>query len=150
MISLMAAILVLGCTAAAAKEFNLDLSFANGTMQFSPNEITVNKGDTVKLNVNIGGMQRNEAFNMTGRQNGTRPNGTRPNGTMGSRNFTRPAGQGGRNFSNGIEFNIDEFNVHAVLQPGQTQVEFVADRAGEFRYYVGESSGTIIVNDNSG
>jgi len=164
---LVAAVLTSGCVSQNAstgnvKEFNLETSFAfeDGTPQthFSPNEITVNRGDTVRIVINVDAgvppdFNRTDfnstRFNAIG-FNSTGFNRTMPqefNRTM-QQGFNRTGGRRG-----GLDFNIDEFGVHITVQPGQpVTAEFVADRSGEFTYYIStggreSSSGILKVLD---
>ncbi len=162
---LLAAALVLGCTSTTQnsiadnsngviREFlmNSSVVFSNTVpqQQLSPNEITVNKGDTVLIHFSS---QQPSGFNGTG-FNGSGFNGSGFNrtdfnrsnsGRIGfnqSRNVSggRPGAAGGRGTR---DFNIDQLNVHIPIAQGEvTDIQFVASQSGDFPYYVGMPSGS--------
>jgi len=152
---LFAIVLVAGCTSttqnpaqtANAQEFHISIenSFSNGnvSMSFAPSEIQASKGEGVRIYVNFSLPQ---GFNrsVTG-FNGTGFNGTRLNSTRGQQpgRFNRTTA--GRMPT----FNIDEFNVHQQIQPGQeTEIDFTPGTAGSFTYYItpGNATGTITIS----
>jgi plastocyanin len=120
------------------KEFTVtkSVSFENGqpSLQFTPAEITVNRGDTVKISIAVQGTgfnrtdngTANGTFNRTGFNPGNRTDFNR----TGGRNMTRGTRPGS------FTFNIDELNVHDPLQPG-VAIEFVASQVGDFAFYSG-------------
>jgi hypothetical protein len=118
-IFLLVIIVVSGCvsqsdvSAGNVKEFSMDISptFENGTphAQFSLKEITVNKGDTVRIHISAAGGP--QGFNRTGFNrtdfNTTRLNSTRFNATKGQPGFRNNSGArtGGRPGGKGMVKN---------------------------------------------
>jgi hypothetical protein len=145
-------IFISGCTSSngVVKEFYVSAvtSFDNDTLHvgFLPDEIIVNKGDTVIIHVNV----TRPEFTQDRPFNGSIPdragmpernrswNGTGPPMERGFNrtDINRPANPNDNGSNNMHDFNIDEFNVHVSTPIGTvTDIEFVADKLGEFFYY---------------